>query len=380
MLFGARALQGAIAAVMAPAALSLLTVTFTDSHERARAFAIYGATSGGGAAVGLLLGGVLTQYVSWRWTLLINTPIALIAALFATRLVSESRAERRGSYDVVGALSATVGLLALVYGFTRAQIEGWGTATTLSYLSIGTGLLITFAINEAHAKSPLLPLRVLADRSRGGAYLASLLMGIALFATFLFLTFYFQLNLHYSAIRTGFAFLPFSVGVLLGAVLSSRFLPRIGPRILMPGGFFVAAAGMTIFTQVTPAGGYIAHILTAELITSLGMGLVAGQLSNAALLGVHDDDAGVASALVNTTQQIGGALGVAFLNTVAVSTSRSWFTNHHRQPNANAAASVHGYTTAFAISVVLLVAAMAASLLISGGPSQRELAADLDVA
>ena len=366
MLFGARALQGAFAAVMAPAALSILTVTFTETKERTRAFAVYGATSGAGSAVGLLLGGVLIEFASWRWTLLVNTPIAVIAALFAVRLVSESRTERRGNYDVIGALSVTSGLFALVYGFTHAQAGGWGATTTLGSLLIGVVLLLAFVALEARTRHPLLPLRVLVDRGRGGAYVASLFMGIALFATFLFLTFYLQLNLKYSPISTGLAFLPFSLGVGVGAILSSRFLPKVGPRVLIPAGFFVAAVGLALLTQVTPAGGYLAHVLPAELIASVGMGLVAGQLSNAALLGVHEQDAGVASALVNTTQQIGGGLGVAFLSTVAVAASRSWLTNHQVVAAARASAAVHGYTTAFAISAALLIAAMAASLLTSG--------------
>jgi len=380
MLFGARALQGAIAAVMAPAALSLLTVTFTERHERARAFAVYGATSGGGSAVGLILGGVLTQYVSWRWTLLVNIPIAVIAALLAMRLVSESRAERRGTYDIPGALAATVGLSTLAYGFTRAQSGGWGATTTLDCLGIGAGLLLVFVILEWRARNPLLPLRIVGDRSRAGAYLASLLMGIALFATFLFLTFYFQLTLHYSAIKAGFAFLPFSVGIVIGATLSSLALPRVGPRALLTAGFLVAATGFALFTRVTPTGSFVLHLLPAEMIASLGMGLVAGQLSSVALLEIDDQDAGVASALVNTTQQIGGALGIAFLSTIAASSSRHWFTLHRLLPGAQATSAVRGYTSAFTVSAVLLGAAMGVSLLISGRRGGRNLPAELEVA
>jgi EmrB/QacA subfamily drug resistance transporter len=378
MLFSARALQGALAAVMAPAALSLLTVTFTESHERARAFAVYGATSGGGAAIGLILGGVLTQYASWRWTLLVNTPIAIVAAVFAVRLVSESRAARRGNYDIFGALTATVGLSVLAYGFTRAASGGWEATATLACLGTGAALLIGFVAIEARLRNPLLPLRIMLDRSRGGAYLASLLMGIALFGTFLFLTFYFQLTLHFSAIRTGFAFLPFSVGVVVGAILSARVLPRVGPRMLMTAGFFVAAIGLGLLARISPRGDYMLHVFPAELVASLGMGLVAGQLSAAALLSVNEQDAGVASALVNTTQQTGGALGMALLNTVAASASMNWLTGHRLLPSAPATAIVHGYTTAFSISAALLVAAMAASLLIARGRGSREPALELD--
>lgn len=361
MLFGARALQGAMAAVMAPAALSLITVTFTEERERARAFGVYGAIAGGGAAVGLILGGLLTQYVSWRWTLLINAPIAVTTAFFATRLVTESRTERRTRYDLPGAVTATGGLLALVYGFTRAQGAGWGAGTTLAWLTTGAALLVAFVVVEARSKHALLPLRVVLDRSRGGSYIASLLTGIAMFATFLFLTYYFQLTLHYSAIRSGFAFLPFSIGIITGASLSSRFLPRVGPRGLMITGFLLAAAGLALFTRVGPTSAYLMHVLPAELVTSLGMGMSFVPLSSTALIGVDPRDAGVASALVNTTQQTGGTLGVALLNTVAASASATYLAGHRFLPDAAGLSVVHGYTTAFSISAVLLFAAMAVS-------------------
>ena len=319
MLFGARALQGAMAAVMAPAALSLITVTFTEPRERARAFGVYGAIAGGGAAIGLILGGLLTQYVSWRWTLLINTPIAVMAAVLGTRLVTESRATGRTRYDIPGALSATAGLLSLVYGFTRAAADGWGSTPVAAFVGVGVALLAAFVAIEMRSSHPLLPLRILMDRNRGGSYVSSLLVGIAMFATFLFLTYYFQGTLHYSAIRSGFAFLPFSVGIITGATLASRFLPRVGPRALMVAGFAMAALGLFLFTMVHADSTYFAHIFPAELIVSIGMGASFVPLSSSALIGVDEADAGVASALVNTTQQTGGTLGVSLLNTVAAS-------------------------------------------------------------
>jgi EmrB/QacA subfamily drug resistance transporter len=370
MLFGARALQGAMAALMAPAALSLITVTFTEPRERARAFGVYGAISGGGAAIGLILGGLLTQYVSWRWTLLINTPIAIIAAFLGTRLVRESRATGRTRYDVPGALTATAGLLALVYGFTRAQADGWGSTTVLALVAVGVVLLASFVAIEVRTRQPLLPMRILADRNRGGSYLASLLMGIAMFATFLFLTYYFQGTLHYSAIRSGFAFLPFSVGIITGATLSSRFLPRVGPRVLMVVGFALAAVGLGLFTLVHADSSYLAHIFPAELIVSLGMGTSFVPLSSSALMGVDESDAGVASALVNTTQQTGGTLGVSLLNTVAATATSGYLVGRGTSTAAHAAALVHGYTTAFTVSAVLLaVAAMVSLIVLRGAPA-----------
>jgi EmrB/QacA subfamily drug resistance transporter len=378
MLFGARALQGAMAAVMAPSALSLITVTFTEAKERARAFGVYGGISGGGAAVGLILGGLLTQYVSWRWTLLINVPIAVGAAFAGTRLVRESRSEHRASYDVPGALTSTAGLLALVYGFTRAESHGWGSSATLTFVALGVALLAVFSLIERRSTNPLLPLRVLADRNRGGSFLSSLLVGIALFAMFLFLTYYFQQNLGYSAIRAGFAFLPFSAGIVAGATLSGRMLPRIGPRPLMATGFALAALGLVVFTQVGPHSAYALHILPAELMVSLGMGTAFVPLSSTALIGVDPADAGVASALVNTTQQTGGSLGVSLLNTVAASATTGYLAAHHGGASVMAAAAVHGYTTAFAISAALLAGAAAVALLLLRA-QQSDLAGELEV-
>jgi MFS family permease len=222
MLFGARALQGAFAAVMAPASLSLLTVTFTEAKERARAFGVYGAISGGGAAIGLVLGGALTTYASWRWTLLINVPIAIITAAVATRELRESRVTGEHHYDIPGALAVTAGLLALVYGFTRAQLDGWGSTTTVAFLAAGIVLITAFVLWERRTATPLLPLRVVLDRNRGGSFLAALLVGIALFGTFLFLTYYLQGTLHYSALKSGFAFLPFSAGIIFSATMASQ--------------------------------------------------------------------------------------------------------------------------------------------------------------
>jgi EmrB/QacA subfamily drug resistance transporter len=364
MLFAARALQGAMAAVMAPSALSLIQVTFTEPKERARAFGVFGGISGGGAAIGLILGGLLTQYVSWRWTLLINVPIAIGAAFFATRLVSESRAERRSTYDIPGALTSTLGLLALVYGFTKAETDHWGSATTLSFVIVGVVLLVVFALIEWRTRNPLLPLRVVADRNRGGSFLSTLLLGIGLFATFLFLTYYFQQVLGYSAVKTGFAFLPFSVGIVAGATIASQLLPRIGPRPLIFGGLLLATGGLIVFAQVGTDVSYLTQLLPAELMTSIGVGTAFVPLSSTALIGVEPSDAGVASALVNTAQQTGGTLGVAFLNTVAAAATTNYLAAHHGGGSVTAAAAVHGYTVGFSISAGLLGGAAVLALLL----------------
>jgi EmrB/QacA subfamily drug resistance transporter len=358
MLFAARALQGAFAALMAPASLSLLTVTFTEAKERARAFGVYGAIAGGGAAIGLVIGGALTEYASWRWTLLINVPIAIVAAVFAVREIRESRVEGRPRYDLPGAATVTAGLLALVYGFTKAETDGWSSGVTLTLLGLAVILLTSFVVLERRSAHPLLPLRVILDRNRGGSFLASFLVGIALFGTFLFLTYYLQGTLHYSALKSGIAFLPFSAGIIIAATLASQLLPRIGPRALIATGLVLAAAGLAWFTQIGVDTAYVLHVLPAELVVSFGLGLAFVPFSSTALIGVAPDDAGVASALVNATQQVGGSLGTALLNTVAASATASYIAAHAGRLSLVQTGLVHGYTVAFTVSGALLVLAV----------------------
>lgn len=365
MLFGARALQGGFAAVMAPAALSLLTVTFTEAHERARAFGVYGAIAGSGAAIGLVLGGVLTQYASWRWTLLINTPIAVIAAVMASRVIRESRVEVRHSYDLPGAVTSTGGLFLLVYGFTMVASHGWGATLTVSLLASAVVLLSAFVVIEMRVAHPLLPLKVILERNRGGSFLASLFVGMALLGTFLFLTYFLQGILGYSALRTGFAFLPFSAGIIMGATLASRMLPRTGPKMLMVAGLSLAILGLLWFTRLGVDSSYLSHVLPPEILVSIGMGLAFVPMNSTALFGVEEDSAGVASALVNTTQQVGGALGTAFLNTVAASSTAAFLVSRVASSAVTRSATVHGYTTAFEVSALLVaMAAVVAGVLV----------------
>ncbi|GIH14205.1 MFS transporter [Rugosimonospora africana] len=360
MLFIARGAQGAFAALMAPAALSLLTVTFTDARERARAFGVYGAIAGGGLAVGLLAGGVLTEYLSWRWCLLVSAPVAIVAAILALRFVHESRAEGNTRYDIPGALTSTVGFVALVYGFTKASSDGWTSATTLSLLIGAAVLLAAFVVIELRSKHPLLPMRVILDNNRGGSYLAALLVGVGMFGVFLFLTYYMQITLGYSALMTGVAFLPFTVGIILGAGLSTQLLTRVGPRVSMVIGLTLAAVGMALLTRIGVDTGYWSHVLPAVLVISFGMGITFGPLSNTALVGVANHDAGVASALVNTAQQIGGSLGTALLNTIAASALTSYLADHAKSGSPAqvlAVGTVHSYTVAFWVSAGLIALA-----------------------
>lgn len=353
LLFASRGLQGVFGALLAPAALSIVSVTFTDPKERARAFGVYGAISGGGAAIGLILGGTLTEYFSWRWCLGVNTPIALVAGLLAFKYVHESKAGGDHSYDLPGTLTASAGLFALVYGFNEAATKGWSANITIAFLAASAILLIAFFIIEKKVKNPLMPLRVISERNRGGSYLGSLVVGAGLFSMFLFLGIYLQSVLGYTPLKAGFAFMPFTAGIIVFAGVASQLLPKVGPRPLMVPGLLAAAVGLLLLTQITPETSYATHVLPALLIMSSGMALVFIPLSTTALHGVGNRDAGVASALINTSQQVGGSLGTALLNTVAATATTSYMT-------ANATKSplfglTHGFTVAFTVSAALLV-------------------------
>ena len=334
------------AALLAPAALSLISVTFTESKERARAFGVFGAISGGGAAIGLVAGGLLTEYANWHWTLLVNTPVAIIAVLLAIPFVRESRATGNTSYDIPGAITATLGLVSIVYGITKAGSVGWGATSTLTFLGIGVALLIVFIVIESKTSHPLLPLRILTNRNRGGAYLASFFIGVGLFAMFLFLTFFFQGVLGYSPLKSGLLFLPFSAGVVVSAGIASQLMPRVGPRWVTTGGFALAVVGMLMLLRLTPSSAYVGDILPSLILISLGMGLIFVPLSAVSLYDVGNRDAGVASAVLNTSQQIGGSVGVAFLNTIAASATAAYIVANQLQ-GATPDALVAGFHRGF---------------------------------
>jgi EmrB/QacA subfamily drug resistance transporter len=361
-LFAARGLQGAFAALMAPAALSLITITFTEPKERAKAFAVYGGISGGGAAIGLILGGLLTEYASWRWTLLVNTPITIATAVAGLFVVRESRAEGHPRYDIPGVLTSTIGLVALVYGFTKANEDGWSSPTTITLLLVAAVLLAAFVLIELRAKEPSLPPRVFTERNRAGAFLVSLLMGLSMFGMFLFLVYYMQGTLGYSALKSGIAFLPFSAGVIVAAGLASNLLPRFGPRPLMAGGTAAAAVGMWSLTRITPTSSFATHVLPAQILMSVGMGFAFVALSSTALVGVKEHDAGVASALVNTMQQVGGSLGTALLNTIAATATATYIAAHG--PADIASGTVHGFTVGFRWSTGALILAAVLSFVL----------------
>jgi len=361
MLFSARALQGVFAALLAPAALSLITTTFSDSKERAKAFGVYGGLSAGGAAIGLILGGLLTQYASWHWTLLVNVPIAIAAFMLAIPNVKESKASGDTRYDIPGAVTSTLGLVSLVYGITQAGELGWSDQTTLMWFGAAIALLAAFFVIESRTSHPLLPMNILLNRNRGASYLTSFIVGAGLFGMFLFLAYFFQGILQYSPIKAGLLFLPFSVGVGISAGIASQALPRFGPRYVSFTGLIMATAGMLLLTQLEPTSAYVSDILPALMVLSLGMGLVFVPISATALFGVGNHDAGVASAVLNTAQQIGGALGTAFLNTIAVTATANYFLDNLIDPTdpANAGAMpvalTEGFTTAFTWSAGFMI-------------------------
>ena len=349
MLFSSRALQGVFGALLAPAALSLISVTFTDSKERAKAFGVYGALSGLGAAVGLISGGLLTQYFSWRWCMFVNTPMAMIAFFLALGNVKESKVEGHPHYDVPGALTATAGMISIVYGVSQASTNSWGSSTAWPFIVLGALLLATFLNIESRKEQALMPIRLIKDRVRGGAYLGQVLVSLALFGMFLFMTFYFQQIHGYSAVRSGLLFLPFSLGVIFSAIVASKLLPKFGPRPLATVGTVMGAGGLFYLSQITATSSYGLHVLPGMLIISLGMGLVFVPTSSTALFNVRPQDTGSASAVLNTAQQIGGSFGTAIQNTIAVSSAAAFLKVPHMGSKllVMAEARVHGYDMAF---------------------------------
>jgi len=378
MLLAARGLQGIFAALLAPAALSMVTVTFTEPHERARAFGIYGAIAGGGSAVGLILGGLLTEYLDWRWCLLVNAPIAILAVVGALAFLHDHRQHSSETHlDVVGAVLASGGLLAVVYGLSQAEQRGWTSAFVLALLTGGIALLALFVAVEARVAHPLLPLRVLRDRNRGGALLSVGLTTVGMFGMFLFLTYYLQVTLGYSPVQTGLAFLPLTAGMMIGAVgIASQLLPRVPARVIMTPGLLVAATALILLTRIQVDSSYVTHVLPSMVLLGLGMGSTFMPAMSTATYGVDPRDAGVASATVNTAQQVGGSIGIALLNTVATSATATYLVTHGTDSLTQANAVVHGFSVAIWWAVgFLLAAAVIAFTFITARPAASRAAA-----
>ncbi len=355
VLVVARALQGAFGAVLAPSALGTLVSTFQDPRERGRAFGVFGSVAAGGGGIGLILGGLLTQYLSWRWCLYVNLVFAVIAVCGALVFIRSSRPADRPRMDWPGSVLAGAGLFLIVYGFSHAEIGGWSSAQTIGSLILGVVFLVVFVVAERRSSHPLLPLRVIVDRTRGGSYVALGISGVAIFGTFLFLTFYLQEVKGYRPLTTGLLFLPMIGCILVTSNLSSIVgLARFGPRVLIATGMLLGASGMALLTQLTATSSYASGVLPALLILGLGFGMIFAPAINTATTGVRRADSGVASALVNTMQQVGGSIGTSALSTVALSATASYLVAHHTTPLAPAIAATHGYTVAFTVSAALL--------------------------
>jgi EmrB/QacA subfamily drug resistance transporter len=357
VLVTARALQGAFGAVLAPSALGTLVSTFRDPRERGRAFGVFGSVAAGGGGIGLILGGLLTQYLSWRWCLYVNLLFAAIAVAGALAYIRSTRPAPadRPRMDWPGSVLAGAGLFLIVFGFSHAETSSWGSPLTIGSLVLGPVLLVVFVIVEQRSAHPLLPLRVIVDRTRGGSYVSVGISGIAIFGTFLFLTYYLQQVKGYSPLTTGLLFLPLIGCILVTSNLSSIVgMARVGPRVLIATGMLLGGGGMAILTQVTVTSSYAGDLLPALIIMGLGFGMIFAPAINTATFGVRREDSGVASALVNTFQQVGGSIGTSALSTAALTATASYLVAHHTGPLAPAVAATHGYVVAFTIAAALL--------------------------
>ena len=376
MLVTARACQGVFAALLAPSALSLLTTTFTDPKERGKAFGVYGAVAASGSGLGLLIGGALTSYASWRWCMYINLVFAAIAITGGTLLLGRQPKTPGARLDVPGVAAVSGGMFCLVYGFSNAATHGWHALSTWGFLAAGAVLLIVFAAWQTRAAQPLLPPRVILNRNRGGAYLTMLIFGSALFGIFLFLIYYMQLNLGYSPVISGVALLPMVavIGVMAN-VGNIVLMPRFGPKPLVILGLLCNAAGMAWLTRIGVHSGYASALLGPLVVTGFGSGLIFSAAANTGTFGVAPRDAGIASASVNTGQQLGGAIGTALLNTIAASAAASYLAGHlHGRPSPQLIhlALIHSYTTVFWWCAAIFAAgAVICGALLRRGPLTR---------
>jgi EmrB/QacA subfamily drug resistance transporter len=379
MLVAARAAQGAFGALLAPAALSILSTTFSDPRERGKAFGVYGAIVGAGGAIGLVLGGILTEYLSWRWCLYVNLIFAGLAGTGAVTLLRRQASRGRSRVDLPGVAIVSASMFCLVYGFSNAASHNWHTPSTYGFLAAGVALLAVFAFWQARAASPLLPPRVVADRNRGGAYLAVLIAGAGMSGVFLFLTYYLQQTLGYSPVVSGAAFLPMIAMVVVSASLSNVvLLPRLGPRPLVTAGMLLAAGSLVWLTRIGAGSGYATAVLGPLMAAGLGFGFTIAPSMNTGTSGVPPQDAGVASATLSTGQQIGGSIGTSLLNTIFASSVAGYLTSHlspatlvhrHPAPALTEMSLIHGYTTGFWVAAAIFGAgAIICGTLFRSGP------------
>ena len=357
MLVIARSVQGAFGALLAPSVLALLTTTFTIPAERGKAFAIYGGIAGAGGAIGLLLGGILTSYASWRWTLFVNLAFAAVATVGALLWLKNDKAADRDPLDIPGLLLVTGGLFSLVYGLSHAETTAWSNPYTIGFLVLGVVLLASFAYLETRTTFPLLPPRVVRNRTRGGSMLAMLFASIGIFGVFLFLTYYLQGTLGFSPVKTGVAFLPMVAALAGMAQVSNRvLLPKIGPKIIVPIGLLMDAVAMYLLHLVGLHSSYVSHVFPYLILLGLGFGLSLAPSFSTGTLGLQPHDAGVGSATLNTSQQVGGSIGTALLNTLAAGAATAYLVGRVASPANLRTAALHSYTTAFLWSSIIFVA------------------------
>ena len=369
MLVTARTVQGAFGALLAPSVLALLTTTFTDPNERGRAFGIYGAIAGAGGALGLLLGGILTSYASWRWTLFVNLAFAVTAVIGALLWLDNDEGADHDPLDLLGVFLVAGGLFSLVFGFSHAETTAWSDPFTIGFLAIGVVLLAAFAYFETKAKYPLLPPRVVLNRTRGGSVLAMLFASVGIFGVFLFLTYYLQGTLGFSPVKTGVAFLPLVGALAAMAQVSNRILlPRFGPKPIVPIGLLICAGGLFGLHLVGMHSSYVSHVLPYLIVLGFGFGLSVAPSFSTGTLGLAPQDAGVGSATLNTAQQVGGSIGTSLLNTLAAAAASAYLVGKAVNPASLQAAALHSYTTAFLWSSLIFVAgAVVAGLVLAPG-------------
>ena len=372
MLIGARGLQGLFGALLAPSVLSLLSTTFTDQRERGRAFGIYATIAISGAAFGLILGGFLTQYLDWRWCLYVNLPIAALVAFGAFTLIPSRQGSPGVRLDIPGVVLGCGGLVALVYALGEAGADGWVSAGVIGPLIVAVVLLAGFVVWQSKGPNPLLPLRVLKNRNRAGSFLTIMLAVTGMFGTFIFLTYLLQTVDHYSPLKTGVAFLPLmAVNGLAATQLASRLMLRVPTRFLVIPGLLIASAGVALLTQLTPDASYVAHVLPAEILLGLGLGISIVPCISTATNHADPRDVGVTSATTNTSQQVGASIGTALLNTVAAAASATYLAGHATSSGLASRATVHGFAVASGWAAgILLLGAVVGGILISAHPGR----------
>jgi EmrB/QacA subfamily drug resistance transporter len=365
-LLAMRALQGVGGAIASPTALSLVTTTFKEGPDRNRAFGVYAAVSGAGAAIGLILGGVLTDYLSWRWVLFVNAPIGVGIAI-ATPFVLAESTRASGRFALTDAVTSTLGMAALVYGFIHAATNGWSNVTTLGSFVAAVVLLVTFVFMQSRSAQPLMPLRIFVNRTRVGAYVVMLIIGAAVFAMFYFLTQYVQNVMHFSPIRAGLAFLPVSATIIVVAQVVSRIMPRIEPKLLIAGGTVFGGLGLYNLSRLTVDSSYVGHVLPSIVLIAIGMGSIFVPITLAAVAEIDRQDTGIASAMLNVGQQVGGTIGLASLVTVASHASSSYFNSHkatEQGPVLAAQVFTHGADAAFLVGSIFMIVGLGAALLL----------------